>query len=266
MGNCLVTKLKGVVNDNDLDILGKIKFKANGGLVGFNSSTVPEVFGGATEHLHSANNSTVGGFGAHTPVDLYVADTSGYIMVPKYGNITAFYVQSGLTIPSNICEMFKYCNMEMFALANFSGDVNVEGVIYGKDIAEYMPNLKYLQFRARNQGHVINIDDLVRLQSLVNVDITDAVVNGKWSDLGKIPNISYIIRCTSSVSTLSSIEEFVSNQRELGKTEKSITVDQIGGWGKVTFNGNIIPAEGSTTLSWTTSPNTITYKGQTINA
>jgi hypothetical protein len=273
MGNCLVTKLKGVVDNDNLPILGKLAFNAKRGTgnnvyglnrIGFNEDATIEVLHGSIGGQRSitifANT-----FPYLIELGEFVTD-EGYdyltIVVPKYNIKYLTFLQSldvnfGVNVNMND---FEYSILSGLYII-YNGDrQNKIKVIMNKSVSEKLTELEMAS--SEIQGEPFDVTDLGlngRLSRLGLGGVTNLI--GSMNNLGFSP-ISYLGGPnTKNVSF--NIEQFVANNRTAGRTTGSLSLPYIGAC-NCTFNGAAVDNQESNSLSWTAT--TITFNGVTIDA
>lgn len=270
MGNCLVKKLKGVVDNDNLSKFGELRIKMPQDyyvheFLAANKSVDVSIIDGALTFDNGTTASTIGAGG----VDNFATkDTPAYgelSIADKYSitAIAAEYLKSRV-IRIKSFEEIRYCPLVTLACI-FEDGVAVPIT----ELAAYLPNLEFLSV-----GSITGtIDDLVLLTHLRGMSIQGSAVTGTFDDLGKLPNVENYAFSLSYPNTVSvppirggSIETFVANKRLAGKTEGSSVFMWLGDprlgitWKGAGFSNNV----DVNTISWTA--NTITFRGETITA
>lgn len=260
MENCLFTKLKGSVNNDQLLKLGELKVKiGEANYLGFaadDSQTISVVDGDLL-------------FNGQTTIQL----TNSY---QSNVNITG---EGTVSIPN------KY-HLTIFE-ANFKEQIDLEKLRYCT---------KLRNIRLAESGVTYDLDDFnIESSVLITVTIENVGrIKGSIRNLLKYPlttlrlnnspksfnenNFSVLgkfAECTSYGATVvgsgltGSIEDFVT-QKRLARANKGLDVDgsctftYLGDGGRITFQGTAITNVQNNTISWTA--NTITYNGTTIDA
>ena len=262
MGNCLVTKLKGVVDNDNLPVFGELKLH----VMKVNPNTQICVEGVPFENI-----SVVGGTTELTPVR---TPFDGWISVATAGNhtlkvqgkydITQLY-DVGLEDEEDIKYITGLTTLKL-GIYNSSLGLTLDSGITTLGTFDKMPNLSYLYLAAPKLTG--NITDLLSvhantLETIVIVAVRDySKFTMLMSDLGKFPNILNFDNVAFS-PIQGSIESFVASQRGVGKMEKSMNnIPWMGGNGKITWKGTTIENVQQNLLSWTAT--TITFNGETI--
>lgn len=272
MGNCLVTKLKGSVNNDELDVFGKAKFYVNGdSAFGFNTEITPvlHVTEGNITLVKGTITNVIGNWAWHPSIQVWTTTGTGkgYVDVPKYG-ITGFYMQQNCYCPK-LVEVAKYTNLQMLYLVPFNYGSNLPEYRYHVNLADLSANAPNLQYCASYNGGLYGDMSSVSNLRLINaIFVSNSDFTGKFSEVGKSPVLNTMSTVNGSSGAAWTIEEFVTNQRNAGVTEGSVTAYSIGDWNKLSFDNQVVPKAtwdaGNHTISWTAS--TITAIGKTINA
>lgn len=242
MEKCLVTKLKGVVDNNSLPILGKFAFKAERGLgnkvyglnrIQFSEDTTIEVIHGSiggkrSITIHANNYTYLVNLGEFKTDDGYEYLT---IVVPKY-KIEKIRFMSSINdyITVNMND-FEYSMLN--GLGCISNALNKIKIIMNKSISEKLVEINFDGVDI--QGEPFDVTDL-GLNGILTTLILSNVKNlkGSLNNLGFSPISNLIAPNTKNVSF--NIEQFVANNRTAGRTTGSISLPYVGGCA-CTFNG-----------------------------
>ena len=272
MENCLVTKLKGSVDNDELEVFGKARFYVNSdSQFGFNLEITPilHVTEGNINLVKDNITTSIGTWAWHPEIQVWktTGDGKGYIDVPKY-DITRFYMQKNCYCPK-LAEVAKYTNLQMLYLTPFSSDDNLPEYRYRINLADLFANTPNLQYCASYNGGLYGDMSSVSNLRLINaIFISNTDFTGKFSEVGKSPVLKFMSTVNGSSGAAWTIEEFVANQRNAGVTEGSVTAYAIADWSKLSFDNQIVLKEtwdeSNHIISWTAS--TITAIGKTINA
>lgn len=183
MGNCLVTKLKGTVQNSDLLRVGELRICVH--KIDNPSSETQRINLNFTEDV----KLEIIGDGYFT--DKTLVSNLGKTLTAKANVETLVYVSNG---------EFEIAILNKYALTKINTRTNKKTAI--KDIADlkYSSSLNYLAINSvENVGSFSDIKSLATLSYLA---ISDANINGNLSDLGTLTNLSYlIIGNTSNKST-----------------------------------------------------------------
>lgn len=261
MGNCLVTKLKGVVNNDNLDLFGYVSIKTSTGSIKFELSGA-----GTVKILHG----TVGG---NTEIPIVAGQ---YTYLVSYGTIA---VDQGYD--KMIVYIPKYT---IKRLQVNEASINLEDLQYSSPLVELKLNagnpIKYSE--ATFNGILENLEILyiTSASTVIDngpIDVTEIGANGIMTNLslsgvstgltgslnkaGMSPLTEFKVPNTKEVSL--SIETFVANNRAAGRTTGSLSLPYLGAC-ITTFNGRAVANQADNSLSWTAT--TITLNGVTIDA
>jgi hypothetical protein len=267
MGNCLVTKLKGVVENDNLPILGKLAFnekKGSGNSVyGLKRIELSEGSYIDVQHgtIGGETRKWIGPNDYKYLVDLgaFVVD-EGYndlkLLIPKYIIKRVTYLGDA-SYPLHIdMNDYSYCNLIEFAIDNGKASV----VIINKSVIE---NLETFNIGSCTiEGEPFDVTDL-GLNGIITTLNLGSVKNlkGSLNNLGFSPISILFGPNTKNVSF--NIEQFVANSRTAGRTTGSLSLPWIGAC-NCTFNGAAVVNQNSNSLSWTAT--TITFNDVTIDA
>ena len=249
MEKCLVTKLNGVVSNNEILKIGELRVKID-------STDAPEYY----NHFNATGNEVIvnklvddglnaefpNRFGTEGGYDGNLSGKGRLSIMNKY-NLTRLELNQLVFPEFDILEEIKY--MKAFAnLQSFNQHLNTEKFPY----SSVLTNL-----------NVNNIDG--RLSELANkipnistLYISASRIKGNISELGALIKLTKID--TSNTNITGSLESFVVAQRNSGRSICN-GIKFLNTQTNLTFNGAAINANGS--LSWTAS--TMTYNGTTVN-
>jgi hypothetical protein len=256
MGNCLVTKLKGVVDNNNLPIYGKavVVVGANDPFISFNKNTTVKVLGG------TVNGQTE--ISINVATNLLIA-SSTIVSDGTYGE-----GKVGLLID-------KYALTRMERIQKF----DLEDILYSPFVflqilpSTIVENVEKFPVLCKKQEFTgINASN-----TNIAFDVTELGSNGVMTDIRLISNnAAYGSLDKAGMSPLTSnfnvpgtknvslnIETFVGYQRAAGRTTRSLSIQYLGAC-NCTFNGESVTNRPDNSLSWTAT--TITLNGVTIDA
>lgn len=263
MGNCLVTKLKSVVDNDNLKKLGMIDVKvATTNWV----SSIPQY----NCYITDGNSASVSILGDNAAVfgpqvrGWEISDNSKKITSNPGTNVNNYFTIN----PSNVDYVtLRYDNKYCIRALDYVVDLDV-------DKLESCFNLEYL--KVIEGIHNTSVDNIVKCIPLVSdlfIGITSRApynyFTGRFSDFAKLEHLAYFTIQNGIYDEVDSIERFVAVKRGLGHTSSTgngirIRIKQQGNAKYVTFQGNNVQNESSNNfLSWTA--NTITFEGTTIN-
>ena len=249
MEKCLITKLNGVVSNNEILKIGELRVKID-------STEAPAFY----NHFRAWGNEVIvnklvdDGLDAEFPS--YFGTEGGYdgklsgkgrlSIMNKY-NITSLELNP-LAFPEfDILEEIKFMK-ELRGLQSLKQHLNIEKFPYSSVLIFLVVN---------------NIDGKLsalasKIPNVSTLYVDQSSIEGDISELGALIKLNKID--TSRTNVTGSLESFVVAQRSSGRSICDGIMfqnPQIN----LTFNGVAIDANGS--LSWTAS--TITYNGTTIN-
>lgn len=261
MENCLFTKLKGSVNNDQLLKLGELRVKIEGpanylGLAADDGQTISVVdgdllFNGQTTIQltnNYQNNVNITG--------------EGTVSIPNKYNLTILEANFKEQID---LEKLRYCTkLKTIRLGGRSfiydlDDFNIESSVLMNVIIESVGRIK---------GSIGNLLKYPLTRLWLN-DAQKSFNENDFSVLGEFAE------CTTYASTVvgsgltGSIENFVA-QKRLARTAAGLevagtcTFNYLGDGGRITFQGTPVTNVKDNTISWTA--NTITYNGTTIDA
>ena len=256
MNNCLVTKLKASVDNDNLDVLGKCKVRiVSGGtpscILRFTEDTVVKLVNCTWngQNIVNIGNSTV------TLNPIVLTGDNPYIEIDKYKVITIV----GEYISVDFDNLDYIENMYSLKLTAASGDVSKLMPKIGN--TEISPSMMRI-YDGDISGDVSGLG--------LGGFIGDAVFPGNATRLhGNLVNMANMTNTLTSVtlphtsSVYFDIIAFVKRARKVGVTTKSTIINFIGtNYGNVTVGDNTITTS-RVELTWT--PTTITYNGTTID-
>lgn len=301
MGNCLVTKLKGSVDNNDLPRLGGVVIRGCRVLhVEYSEASQPEIIDGGVFPETGTSKLPAG-----TSFDISLPEAHTLLLPNKYKIVR--FQDLGTTEPYFKIEDLSYCT-QLTMIAEGPGNPIPEGYerllagdfrkleqlpsltylgLMGKtpssdlsivertaivDLADMVakcPNLTYLGIRDYNvRGDITAIANLTQLSGSLTLNDRLGHLFGDFNALGRLINVtSFFVADMAYIS--GSYEGFVAEARAAGKTTGSATMSYTYS-ANITWRGEIprpdqfAPFDYNPTLSWT--ENTITFLGETINA
>lgn len=258
MNNCLVTKLKAVVENNDLPLLGEFQIKMN---------AIPSFLVNQTLYLQFNVDS-----------EIYTAD--GTKFVDDQGNPTSdtvsFTANVGkyVFLPTSaitICVKNKYnitdirCNFartEPFDVSNLKYSSNITRIdakLYG-DIADLNGLTSLTRLHLSNVPEYYNLDKVLignigainTLRSLTFLTIAFSKLNGNLEDIGALTSLTNLQVGNSGIG--GSVEAFVDSQRTQATSPRTtcsnMSVAYIGQQTSITYQGVQATTSGSAKLSW----------------
>ena len=189
MGNCLVTKLKGIVQNSNLLRVGEMRICVH--RIDNPSSETQRINLNFTEDV----KLEIIGDGYFT--DNTLVSNLGKSLISKANVETLVYVSNG---------DFEIAILNKYALTKINAKTSKKAAM--KDIADlkYSSSLNYLAINSvENAGYFSDIKSLTKLSYL---DISNANINGNLSDLKLLTHLTYLIigntsnKTTGNVSSL----------------------------------------------------------------
>lgn len=273
MENCLVTKLKSVVENNNLETLGRLIVGRN-----YNSNDTPEssYFGVVRSVIGGGQKVTLTIIG-----DGYFSTSFGGVSIGKFVEVTknaegeastlSLYTSNGnykILVDNkygfnNVYFPISY-NINM-ADIYYTGISRISGDGYYGNVSELPLRIITLKILDSQYGKVnytnADIERLVNLKSFTVESERFPRIN--TSTIGKLT----LLEGNNQISSIQGrIEDFVANQRAGGRTTfgGNLNLKWIGSLGTVTFNGAVVSNVDNGIITWTSD--TITFRGTTINA
>lgn len=272
--NCLITKLKASVNNDDLQRFGMLKLFINA-----EGSTAPvwAVKEGDVpiEIICTGTTSITSGEGTIEPV---VTGVGNIFISDKYK-----LIRCGLSTDTNkVVDFDELMYAKKIQYITFyrssEGEVNIKNFTNVSQLAAF-DGLKELVINESNystseklSGTIEQLANTPSGNTLEKISITDSNITGTMAQLGKLESLTNIAKLAnnealSSPNFTGTVESFVNTRRNLATPQSTGTVT----WnypsetkGSVTFNGAAVTGGANTVLSWTAT--TITFNGVTITA
>jgi hypothetical protein len=274
MKDCLVTKLKGVVDNDNLFKLGEIRCKTTSRAANFNSQTQFGIPDGVNEYtievldggaLLFANGSTVGA----KKVVISASDTNPcYMSEDNPGNsIVSIISKYPIKTVSSFALGFNPHDFDYNDLVGFNAEGPLLEDITIQEIVSKWPNLVKFSLSAYCRNVTGKVSDLFPLKDQLNwLNVNDNDdVEANFSDFAYFSLITDWNANFNCKKIQGTVESFVEVKRNLGVTTGQSMFGWVGSNGDVTFNGQAIPSpHAGQLLQWTA--NTITFDGVTINA
>lgn len=285
--NCLVTKLKGVVDNNNLPKYGEVLWRVPSETVinmpisigAFNNCTI-KVTGGLSiwNYGETTNYGQIYHFESPSPEDptsIKVKGSGGDIsLTNKYStwdNPRFFTTTLYDTVYDNDIKSLKYwfkgkaIHLDVFGGKSHGQRRYVERAGTLNDLVEIGE-----PFSVINVGYCNNITGDIAVIAAFKDTLTEFYgygtrLSGSIEDLGECTLLNVInIDNSRGVSNIGgTVEGFVARQRADGRTTAELSAFSVSAT-NVTFNGHVLTGNQNNTLSWT--ENTITCYGETINA
>lgn len=268
--DCLVTKLKGSVNNETLPKFDMITFHINNTenladiLTYFKYADSTE----ATSNYYEIGSGVTSDFKQSETYPRFTGE--GYVRVKDKYNIVNVtlniaYKTDRITPCLDIdISQLSYNNLEMIGASPQT--LHITNL---KDLQVLKPTLKEIILSEKNilvpqlSGDISDLAKFVNLETLSLPYISNRV-HGTMKQVATLfPRLTSLKDLTNSKWLTGSIEDFVAVRRSQGVTNGSVYTK----WGNsayITFNGERLTGHNDTPFSWTAT--TITYNGVTINA
>lgn len=258
MNNCLVTKLKAVVENNDLPVLGEFQIKMN---------AIPSFLVNQTLYLQFNVDSEIYSADGTKFVDNQGNPTSDRVSftanVGKYVNLP----MSAITI----CVKNKYnitdirCNFERVEPINISdicyasNITRIDAKLYG-DIADLHGLTSLTRLHSTNTSKYYNLNKVLignigainTLRSLTFLSLGFSKLNGNLEDIGALTSVTNLAVGNTGIG--GSVEAFVNSQRTQTTNPRTtcsnMNVAYIGQQTSITYQGVQATTSGSAKLSW----------------
>ena len=266
MGNCLVTKLKGVVDNDNLPYFGCLTYLANSALaanqsnqtIRFSQSAEINVIGGKYQGQTTAiipANTTI-----KFSADNLTADDPTKpiikIIVPKY-HLSGWGLDASPEVePIDYTEIFKYTDSPYVGAYAWMGHRKVK---LNDDVISKWDGSFIFDYNTEE----IDVTSLGLSRRVVVVNLANSNFYGSLDNLGfSDANIQYV----GDGKMVIDLVTFVNNHRSCGRTTGSKTLPFLFKWKEVYANGvdikASVPEIASPILAWTA--NSITLDGNPI--
>lgn len=269
MNKCFVTKLNGVVDNDELLKIGELRIRIPAGVSVESSGNKVYLKGlsGTAIYLKDMNlynyNGTTKLAGSG---EKYVCPDD---FVPSVD--TASLNKEGTLI---IMDKYKLTDFQTPTAVNeiddtffwYTKNLRLTGIDYDKSKLDLL-NKDVKEFTCGSyNGDIADFSKfknitLIGVSGSVNGNDTTKLTYGNISSLGSLTKLTSF-SCSNQVNLKGTIEGFVQAQRQNGRTECSTPVSFASFNTKLTFSGNIIAND--TKITWTST--TITVNGNTITA
>lgn len=270
MENCLVTKLKGVADNDNLTRFGYFRIRmsvgtlSNNNTIRFTEASVCKVIGGTingqSELVSDPNdvNHTVTYTGAVVSDGTY----DGYVMleIPKY-TLTQIDLEDSSAVLFDVnAEDFVFSTALTNLILPNNGTINNVS-----SLTSILANLRAFTLNNYAGSEALDVTNLGKDGNLVVFYLLGTSnAKGSLNNLG-FSNITIGSGFPSSKNVTFSIEQFVANNRTAGRTTGSCNNLFHIGRVNATFNGDVIEDKSEAyEISWTAT--TITFDGVTITA
>lgn len=258
--NCLVTKLKEVVSNDNLKEIGvmyiTLSYK-NAAMLDITSSVDQDIIASEGNFIVSYQKVKTLHLKANTKTTVY-SDAQLKVKIPNKYVITYIHYKS--SIPEFNIEDLEY-SMGLTAIAGNTDSTNITG------------NIKYLKNKVSMTELVIpyskvtgELSDIADLKHLTNLNISNTKISGDIRTLSSFIELTNIKIAGSNI--YGTLESLVVGQVSGGRTSGSIAMGHLRFCPNVTFNG-VNPNDSNATLTWepnsAESTNTdVSYNGVTI--
>lgn len=270
MNKCLVTKLNGVVDNEELLKIGELRIRIPAGVSAgesLNNKVYLKGLEGTAIYLKDMNLYNYSGDTKLAgPGEKYVCPDN---FVPSVD--TASLNKEGTLI---IMDKYKLTDFQTPIAVNeiddtfswYTNYLRLTGIDFDKSKLNLLnKDLKEVSVGSYN-GDIVDFSKFKNVTSIgisgnINENETIKLTYGNISSLGSLTQLK-IFSCSNQVNLKGTIEDFVQAQRQNGRTECSTPVIFSSFNTKITFDGNIIAA--NTNITWTST--TITVNDKTITA
>ena len=240
MNNCLVTKLKDVVNNDNIEKLGEVKFVMNNGNGSNESDWIVIGNGGSTPITYDTNgtlessvsnnwvnkvvpaNSIIYGFVRKTAVP---ADTTYFTINPKY-NIERLQINhlnniiGGKWVFKNIRALYLHTNSDIY-LSGIEENTNLvylNSNIINNDFAEIILSNNISNLKIFDIPHYYIGDDKITMMQ----KIQQLSYNG---DIANLPKSVILVNSNQSYPIHGTIESFVACMRSNGRIKGCVLLN-----------------------------------------
>ena len=268
--DCLVTKLKGVVNNETLPKFGMITFHVNNPenltdkMTYFKYADSTE----ATKNFYEVGSGVTADFITSQIYPRFTGE--GYVRVKNKYNITDIVIssryQSDSVTPSIDMDISQLSYNNLQSISCTPQGLHITNL---KDLQILKPTLKGITLNERDilvhqlSGDISDLAKFVNLETL-NLSYISNKVHGTMEQVATLfPKLNSLGDLTDTKWLAGSIEDFVTVRRSQGVNDGSVYT-KWGIFSNVTFNGEKLKGQDNTPFSWTAT--TITYNGVTINA
>lgn len=271
MNKCFVTKLNGVVDNDELLKIGELRIRIPAGVSAVSEYSDNKVYlkglKGTVVYLKDMNlYNYAGSIKLAGPGEKYVCPDD---FVPSVD--TASLNKEGTLI---IMDKYKLTDFQTPIAVNeiddtfswYTKNLRLPGIDFDKSKLNLLnKDAKEVTVGSYN-GDIADFSkfkniSFVGISGHVNENETTKLTYGNISSLGSLTQLKSF-SCSNQVNLKGTIEGFVQAQRQNGRTECSTPVSFASFNTKLTFSGNIIAS--NTEITWTST--TITVNGNTITA
>lgn len=261
MNDCLVTKLKGNVQNDSLVKIGEFRIPVTSGTISISDYDYEN-----THVAYAIGDLTINGSSSFTLAkgnnELTLVG-KGYISIPDF-KYQISYITAPIYCPNGFDSKYfsgiVNCNRVAFYGYNNKSDLN-DCVVTLEDLVKNFPNAT--EFNIGGKQLSGNLSSLAAVKNTLtalafataNVGSVSANnVEGTIADMGhlfKLNNLNFLQACKNVKGT---IESYVAARlQEQPNTAGSITATWLNTYGGITFNGNELELKKSSTISWTSA-------------
>lgn len=267
--NCLVTKLKGVVNNEALPKFDMITFHVN------NPENINEMLTyfkyadstAATKNFYEVGSGVTADFTTSQTYPRWFGE--GYVQVKDKYNITGIILgssyQSDRITPIIDMDISQLSYNNLQSIGSTPQGLHITEL---KDLQILKSTLKEISLTEKGilvpklSGDISDLAKFVNLELLSLSNISNMVYGTMEQVATLFPRLNSLGNLDGSKWLTGSIESFVSVRRSQGVTDGSVYT-KWGNASNVTFNGEKLKGQDNTPFSWTAT--TITYNGVTID-
>lgn len=259
MNNCLVTKLKGSVQNDSLVKIGEFRIPVTSGTMYVTDDDYEN-----THIAYAIGDLTINGGSSYTlnkgNNELTLVG-KGYISIPNFKYQIA-YITAPIYCPDGFDSKYfnglVNCNRVAFYGYTDKSELN-DCVVTLEDLAKDFPNATEFTIGGRQlTGELSSLaavkDTLTGLTfASANVgSVSTNNIKGSISDMGHLYKLATLNFLQACMNVKGSIESYVAARlQEQPNTAGSITATWINAYGGITHNGNELALKRSTTISWT---------------
>lgn len=240
VNNCLVTKLKGTVQNDNLPKFGVIRIPLMANLTSQNWKSVGTVVGTTEAPVFSLVSG-----------DITVTDSSGTVALPfnfPLGSAYNIKVSTG-----NVAPVIEISNK--YAISYLGNILNKASEEFSVSELVYLP----LQALECSNVMVADVDDIVKIQTLVELVLSGENCRGDFANLGNLINLT-TLNCYNARSNISgTIEEFVQRARLAGRTTGSVSFNPQKYASTITYQGSALDYQYTWTIAWTADSISVTH-------
>lgn len=240
MSNCLVTKLKGVVDNDNLSKLGVIRIPLMANMTSSNWRAIATPIGTTV----SPKLSLISG-------NFTITNAGGTATLPHdfpLGAAENIKVTTGATAPTIEIDN-KY-------------SISSLGNILNKASAEFScKELEYLPLTEMECSSVMiqDVVDIIIIQTLTDISLSGDSCVGDFSELGKLVNLTNLNCYGVRNNLVGTIEDFVTKARAAGRTTGSVSYKPQHYASTITYEGSALDYSYTWTIAWTADSISVTH-------